>query len=793
MTRAVTVQADELMVRDAAVFGAGQTHQARRFACRVLALPEVRNLTIDPATAEARIAYRVPPESRKDFLIHLADAVAAGNGRLDEAVLPSWPDGEAVTLTRAGDVVTTLNVLDAVPGRVRFRHQRFTAPNETVAWRTAHALRSLPGVRRAAASGGTLTLHYDPSRIDTRSVIRAAEMQLSAEGPPAEAGHLPTVSIGISNTTLGLSTLGELLLPLATPLAAGILVAINLSTGRDALAQLGRGKAGIPVARIALLTCTLATGQVIAAALTDWSLRFWQRRWRRQLVDETQRLVEEALPEPTQVRVLASDGTCRPFPVGMLEAGNRIRVEAGEHLPADGRIVAGAALVDESRIRGPGGPVRKAAGDPAFAGTTVHVGWLGVEVERTGSATLTARIAQTLATVTMGFPRDAALKRRSERVTERAILPTLVTAGVGFAAGGLATMGPILRQDWISGPVLAVPLVTLTHLRSALRSGTLVLSGDAIPRLAGCDFLVVDGDDPLLVAPALELAHLQSRLPDGDTVLRYVAGAGLYLGDERSQALADACRSRALAVRQPRLVALEAGRVEVQQGGHRLQLIDGAPPPAGGAPELQAVIDGHEVARLSFRRGIRPTAAEALARLRAAGLQIAVVSNRSDRETEALAQVLGANLAGGELDVAARARFLQGLRRRGLRPVYVGRLREQPELVREAEVAVDVGALPGDPDDMAAVGDAVLLGRSYEALADLVALSKTHEAEIRKASRQAMIPNLLCVAGGFGGVMTGIGANIVANLGVLNVDRSLRQATRGTDRPGGSRRRLTPG
>lgn len=778
MDEAVTIQANELTVRDAVAFGAGQVHQARRFACRVLALPEVRSLAIEPAAAQARISYRIPAADRKDFLIRLAEAVGAESNPLDEAMLPPWPAGQCVTLSRMGDVVTILQVLDLQASRLRVKHELLVGAKESVVQRVQRVLQTLPGVEHAAASGGTLTLGFDPSRIDSGNLIRAVEIQLSAEADRAKVGDLPAVPFGVANTTVGLGAVGELVLPMATPVAAGVLVATNLNLVRDAAADLGRGKIGVPLFHTALLACSIVTGQVLAYAVTDWSLRFWQQRWRNKLSAEAERLLDEAVPLPEQVRVVMPDGaeTWR-FPA-LLTAGDRIRVEAGETIPVDGRAVTGDALVDERVVGGGQLPRRKSAGAKVLAGATLLVGRLDIEAERTGSATTAVQISRTLSGAVTLFPNDRTLQAKSQRLAERTVLPTLATAGVGWAAGDLITVGAILHQDWISGPVLAVPLLALKRIRSALQQGALVRNATALSRMAESDFVVLDGDDPDLAVPGLEVSAMTCRLADSDIVLRHAASAGLFLGDERSEALIRACRERGLVVRHSTLSALTPDGIEARFGERRIRLSDGPAAEARAVPELLMDVDGHEVARLSFRKGARPRAVGAVQRLRAAGLKTFLMASGPEQKTQHLARLIGADLAGGELDTAGKLRFLHGLRCRGVRAIVVGNLSAQPELARHAHVAVTAGGLNGRE----AVGDVVLLGPSYDSLADLLELARGYEPEVVQASRLAMLPNLLCVAGAFAGLLNGITAGIIANLGIINVDRHLRKAFEETAR-----------
>ncbi len=119
--------------------------------------------------------------------------------------------------------------------------------------------------------------------------------------------------------------------------------------------------------------------------------------------------------------------------------------------------------------------------------------------------------------------------------------------------------------------------------------------------------------------------------------------------------------------------------------------------------------------------------------------------------------------------------------------MYVGNLAARPELVREAHVAVAAGGLNGH----VIVGDVVLLGSSYESLADLFELARGYDPEIVKVSRTATIPNLLCIAGAFAGLLNGITAGILANVGVMNVDRRLQRMLASGQRPAASRRMLT--
>jgi len=129
-------------------------------------------------------------------------------------------------------------------------------------------------------------------------------------------------------------------------------------------------------------------------------------------------------------------------------------------------------------------------------------------------------------------------------------------------------------------------------------------------------------------------------------------------------------------------------------------------------------------------------------------------------------------LFGSELNPAERLQFLDGLKRRGVTALYAGRVSDQPEINSHASVTVAVEGL----EQGAIPADVVMPGRHYDRLPELdrtglVAMTP----DIRQGTRAATIPNLLCVAGGFGGVLNGITSGIIANVGVMNVDRHIQR------------------
>jgi magnesium-transporting ATPase (P-type) len=93
-----------------------------------------------------------------------------------------------------------------------------------------------------------------------------------------------------------------------------------------------------------------------------------------------------------------------------IAAGQRVQVRAGEIVPVDAKVLAGAALVDESAISASPAPVRRVMGQQVLAGSRLLAGALDLDVMRSGDETRAARITQTLVATTVPAPRTCALE-----------------------------------------------------------------------------------------------------------------------------------------------------------------------------------------------------------------------------------------------------------------------------------------------------------------------------------------------------------------------------------------------
>ncbi len=153
-----------------------------------------------------------------------------------------------------------------------------------------------------------------------------------------------------------------------------------------------------------------------------------------------QALRELSAPAATVLR----DGVERKVPAERLVPGDIVVLEAGDKVPADGRLVESGALhIDESALTGESAPVRKDETTPSdpdaplgdrrcmvFAGTSVTVGHGRFVVTGTGQRTEMGRIADLLATTKDA---ETPLARELAVVGKRIAIIVLTIAVIVFA------------------------------------------------------------------------------------------------------------------------------------------------------------------------------------------------------------------------------------------------------------------------------------------------------------------------------------------------------------------------
>ena len=194
------------------------------------------------------------------------------------------------------------------------------------------------------------------------------------------------------------------------------------------------------------------------------------------------------------------DGREEQLAIGMLKAGDILRVRPGEKIPVDGLVENGASSVDESMLSGEAIPVEKKPGDKVWAGAINQKGSFSLRATGVGEATVLAQIVRT---VQEAQGSKAPVQRLADRICRVFVPAVALAAALTFVLwlclGGSSAL-PYALLSAVSVLVIACPCALGLATPAALMVGTgkaarqhiLIKDASALENLCRIDTLVLD-------------------------------------------------------------------------------------------------------------------------------------------------------------------------------------------------------------------------------------------------------------------------------------------------------------
>ena len=412
------------------------------------------------------------------------------------------------------------------------------------------------------------------------------------------------------------------------------------------------------------------------------------------------------------------DGQDVEIPVEAIEVGFALRVRPGEKTPVDGRVLEGAAALDESMVTGESMPVDKRPGDPVIGGSLNRTGSFVMRAEKVGADTLLAQIVQMVADAQRS---QAPIQRMADRVSGWFVPGVMAVAALAFILWALLGPPPGLANGLVAAVSvliiacpcalgLATPISIMVGVGRGARAGVLIKNAEALERLEKIDTLVVDKTGTLTEGrPALtDILVADGFAPD--EVLRLAAS--LERGSEHplAAALLSAAAERGLALDAPEHFDSPVGRgVLGEVAGRSLRIgsarflaeagIDlgdlaarGEAARKGGATVIFVAVDGRPAAALAIADPIKATTPAAVQALKGEGVRIVMLTG----DNRATAEAIGARLGLAEIEAEVlpgdKAEVVQRLRAEGRRVAMAGDGVNDAPALAAAEVGIAMGA-----------------------------------------------------------------------------------------------------
>lgn len=455
-----------------------------------------------------------------------------------------------------------------------------------------------------------------------------------------------------------------------------------------------------------------------------------------------------------------------------LRVGDVVLVRPGGRVPADGRVVDGAAAMDESMVTGESLAVRRSVGDQVVAGTVATDSGVRIEITAVGDDTALAGIRRLVTEAQNSSSRAQRLADRAAGwlfwfALGAAALTAVVWGAVGQPDQAVIRVITVLVIACPHALGLAIPLVVSIATERAARGGVLVKDRLALERMRLVDTVLFDktgtltrgqpavvgiaavgSDDELLALAAA--AEADSEHPLARAIVSAARDHGVQLS-----AATDFSSSPALGV-----TATVQGRW-VQVGGPRLLQERGAAAldvtawRDAGATVLHVLADGEVIGALALADEIRDESRRAVDGLHRLGVEVVMITGDAETVAHAVATELGIDRVFAQVRPEDKAATVAQLQDEGRTVAMVGDGVNDAPALAQADAGIAIGA--GTDVAIASAG-VILAGSDPRSVLSVIELSK--------ATYRKMTQNLWWAAG-YNLVSVPLAAGVLAPVGFV--------------------------
>ena len=506
-------------------------------------------------------------------------------------------------------------------------------------------------------------------------------------------------------------------------------------------------------------------------------------------VEKSKKSVEELMDVRPDSAKLLVDGKLQTVSPESVKVGDIIVTDPGEKIPLDGVVIDGSATVDTKSITGEGMPRDISVGDNVAAGCINLNGSLNIKVTHEYADSTVAKMLELV-------NRSAERKAKSENFitsfskvyTPIVVIAALLVAFVPliFGADFATWLNRALVFLVVSCPcalVISVPLAYFAGIGSSSKKGILVKGSDALEKLSDVSCAVFDKTGTITKGNFVVSAVHPSECSE-DELLSYAAAAEAHSNHPVSAALRDKWNNdENYSVSD--IEELAGMGVKAMINGKTVAVGNGRLMDSVGAvwhnchkngTVVHVAVDGEYAGHIVISDEVKPTAQEALALLKKAGVSKTVILTGDNVATaEEVAKKVGADEVYSSLLPADKVAKLDELKGgTDGKVIFVGDGINDAPVLKLADVGIAMGALGSDAAVESA--DAVVMDDDLKKLPSIIKIAKKTRRIVTENIVFSLFVKLLIMVLSVAGVPYMMWAAVFGDVGVslLAVANSLR-------------------
>jgi Cu+-exporting ATPase len=458
------------------------------------------------------------------------------------------------------------------------------------------------------------------------------------------------------------------------------------------------------------------------------------------------------------------DGRELDIPVEEVIVGDVLAVRPGEKVPVDGVIVAGESSLDESMVTGESLPVDKSVADEVIGATINTSGAFHFEAVKVGKDTALASIVRMVGDAQAS---KLPIQRVVDQVSGIFAPAVMIVAVAAFVVWFNLGPTPVLAYAVIVAVTvliiacpcalgLATPTSLTVGMGKGAERGVLFRGGDSLQAARQLRVLVLDKTGTITHGKPALTDVIALAGGSEDELLARAAAVERDSEHPLAQAIVAGASDRGLETPEPSEFRALAGHgVQARVGGSAVLLgnarlmsdsaiatdaltADAERLAGEGKTPMYLALDGEPAGLIAVADTIKPDSVAVIARLRALGLQVVMITGDNERTAQAIARQVGVDRVLAEVLPQDKAHEVQRLQLEGHRVGMVGDgVNDAPALTQ-----ADVGFAIGTGSDVAIESsDVTLVGGSLDGVVMAIEISQATMRNIKQNLLGAFVYN----------------------------------------------------